>query len=121
MILQPEKINSNFPVKKQVDLAARNDQNIFRALNQIDERIRKIESTIIAINKLGTYIYSHHLSHEPGGNDEVAAWAIGLLDDDPEPEEGKILVYRKKSDPWTVRAMTEDGAIRTINISEPIN
>ena len=64
---------------------------------------------------------AHHLTHEPGGGDEVGVFALRPLSTDPSPETGKTILYVLSSDPNNIRSMTPDGLIRMLVLSDPIN
>ena len=64
---------------------------------------------------------AHHLTHEPGGGDEVGILALRPLSADPSPETGKTILYVLASDSLNIRSMTPDGKIRILVLSDPIN
>ena len=64
---------------------------------------------------------AHHLTHEPGGGDEVGVLALRPLTTDPTEETGVTILYVLASDPNEIRSRTPDGKIRILVQSDPIN
>jgi hypothetical protein len=64
---------------------------------------------------------AHHLTHEPGGGDEVGVIALRQLTSDPSAEAGVTILYVLSSDPYEIRSRTPDGKIRILVQSDPIN
>jgi len=64
---------------------------------------------------------AHHVTHEPGGGDEVGVIALRPLANDPNYITGKLIVYVLASDPYTIRVKSDDNKIRVLVLSDPIN
>ena len=64
---------------------------------------------------------AHAATHEPGGGDEVGFLALRPLLSDPSPESGRTILYVLSGDNNNIRAMTEDGKIRLLVLTDPIN
>ena len=64
---------------------------------------------------------AHAATHEPGGGDEVGVLALRPLLSDPSPESGRTILYVLSGDNNNIRAMTEDGKIRLLVLTDPIN